>query len=59
VIIFQAKRCDNRVNHIQEDGIISFCEKFKTPFLINPGTETSILYLSVSFVNIGVIGDAE
>jgi hypothetical protein len=53
------KRCDNRVNHIQEDRKISFCEKVKRSFLINPGTETSILYLSVSLVNIAAMGDAE
>jgi hypothetical protein len=36
-IIASAKKlCDNRDNHIQQEAIIVFREKLKTPFRINP-----------------------
>jgi hypothetical protein len=30
------KSCNNRDNHIQQEAIIVFHEKLKTPFRINP-----------------------
>jgi hypothetical protein len=32
---FGEKSCDNRDNHIQQEAIIVFREKLKTPFRIN------------------------
>ncbi len=36
IIALAKKSCDNRDNHIQQEAIIVFREKLKTPFRINP-----------------------
>jgi hypothetical protein len=36
IIALAKKSCDNHDNHIQQEAIIVFCEKLKTPFRINP-----------------------
>jgi hypothetical protein len=36
IIALAKKSCGNRDNHIQQEAIIVFREKLKTPFRINP-----------------------
>jgi hypothetical protein len=40
---FGKKSCDNRDNHIQQEAIIVFREKLKSPFRINPSYDQIFL----------------